>query len=248
LNKGDATALAVAAVANEIARQVAAGLAGRLTVGQRPLQAGDIAVLVDTHWQGAQIAAALAVRGVPSVLQTRDSVLASAEAGELQLLLEAVADPANAGKVRRAAALTGSALDAGGLYRLHEDGEALDAELARYADWRTRWQEQGFMSMFRDWLFATGHAARLVVLGNGERRLTNWLHLGELIAAESERLHGLNAVIDWLARERDAARGGESTLLRLESDAQRVRIVTVHASKGLEYPVVFLPFAWNGAL
>ncbi|MEE9928318.1 UvrD-helicase domain-containing protein [Microvirgula aerodenitrificans] len=248
LNKGDATALAVAAVANEIARQVAAGLDGRLTVGQRPLQAGDIAVLVDTHWQGAQVAAALAVRGVPSVLQTRDSVLASAEAGELQLLLEAVADPANAGKVRRAAALTGSALDAGGLYRLHEDGEALDAELARYADWRTRWQEQGFMSMFRDWLFATGHAARLVALGNGERRLTNWLHLGELIAGESERLHGLNAVIDWLARERDAARGGESTLLRLESDAQRVRIVTVHASKGLEYPVVFLPFAWNGAL
>jgi exodeoxyribonuclease V beta subunit len=79
---------------------------------------------------------------------------------------------------------------------------------------------------------------------DGERRLTNFLHLAELLQAASAQVVGEQALIRWLASQReDVSSGGDEQIVRLESDADLVKVVTVHKAKGLEYPLVFLPFA-----
>ena len=98
--------------------------------------------------------------------------------------------------------------------------------------------------MLRRLLLEFDGPARLLPLPNGERALTNLLHLSELLQTASARLDGEAALIRHLAEAmRDEGDTPEEHIIRLESDAERVKIVTIHKSKGLEYPLVFLPFA-----
>src|SRR5690606_25286936 len=110
------------------------------------------------------------------------------------------------------------------------------------------WQQQGFMRVFRAWLDQERVAERLLAGIDGERRLTNLLHLGELLQAESLQRPGLEPLLAWFNAQCGSEGAGEDALLRLESDAERVQIVTIHTSKGLEYPLVFCPFLWDGKL
>ena len=84
----------------------------------------------------------------------------------------------------------------------------------------------------------------LLAQAGGERRLTNLLHLAELLQSASRGLDGEQALIRWFAEQvAGMGEGGDERVLRLESDAELVKVVTVHKSKGLEYPLVYLPFA-----
>src|SRR5690606_31491768 len=105
-----------------------------------------------------------------------------------------------------------------------------------------------FMRVFRAWLDEQAVAERLLARIDGERRLTNLLHLSELLQAESLLRPGLEPLLAWFNAQRGSDGAGEEALLRLESDAERVQIVTIHTSKGLEYPLVFCPFLWDGSL
>src|SRR5437764_12152918 len=115
------------------------------------------------------------------------------------------------------------------------------------------WRDQGFVQMMRELLVREKVRSRLLRWRDGERRLTNVLHLIELLnAACVENRFGIDGLIKWLARQ--ISLGGElkdEHELRLESDEDAVRIVTIHKSKGLEYGVTFSPFArkepWSGA-
>ena len=101
--------------------------------------------------------------------------------------------------------------------------------------------------MFRYFLLREKVRSRLLGLPNGERRLTNVLHLSEVLhqMAVEEKL-SLTGLLKWLARQRDPGSPRlEEHQLRLESDAEAVQIVTIHKSKGLEYPIVFCPFNWD---
>src|SRR5690606_6367481 len=84
---------------------------------------------------------------------------------------------------------------------------------------------------------------RLLRHADGERRLTNYLQLAELLQEASARVLGAAGLIEWLVQCIAEADDRDSTQqLRLESDAERVRVMTLHASKGLEFDLVFLPF------
>jgi exodeoxyribonuclease V beta subunit len=73
--------------------------------------------------------------------------------------------------------------------------------------------------------------------------------LAELLHVASRAHPGLAGLLKWLGERRRAPTNkDEEQQLRLESDENLVRIVTVHKSKGLEYPVVFCPFLWDGRL
>jgi exodeoxyribonuclease V beta subunit len=219
------------------------GRAGTATLDGRPLRPRDVAILVRSGREAARIQAALRNAGIGSAVNSRDSVFASAEAVDLVTLLDAVLDPRDERRVRRALAsplwgATASELDA-----LLRDEAAWEDRTSVLWDYRRTWATQGFMPMFRRWLRREGIAARQLAQPTGERSVTNLLHLAELLQQAAREHATPEALRRWLA-DQMAGRSdlGEAKELRLESDENLVQIVTQHKSKGLEYPVVFLPF------
>lgn len=252
LNKARAGELAALDTARRIASLLAASAQGKAYFeddsGRKPLKGGDIAVLVSNHREAASVAAELAARGVPSVRRGRDSVWHSEEAAELAAVLAAYAEPGREGVLRYALATRLLGRDAAQIARCQEVEQEWDRERAAAEQYHQLWQQQGFMRVFRAWLDQERVAERLLAGLDGERRLTNLLHLGELLQAESLQRPGLEPLLAWFAAQRGSEGAGEDALLRLESDAERVQIVTIHTSKGLEYPLVFCPFLWDGRL
>ncbi|QGZ28864.1 exodeoxyribonuclease V subunit beta [Stutzerimonas stutzeri] len=252
LGKGEAAQVAASDTARRIALQLAAAAEGRAGFDMNgqftPLKGGDIAVLVANHRQAGMIAEELSARGVPSVRRGRDSVWRSEEATELAAVLAAYAEPGREGLLRYALATRLLGRSAADLARCQDDQQQWDAEREAAERYHQLWQQQGFMRVFRAWLDEQGIAERLLARVDGERRLTNLLHLGELLQAESLLRPGLEPLLAWFNAQRGSEGAGEEALLRLESDAERVQIVTIHTSKGLEYPLVFCPFLWDGKL
>ncbi len=249
LSKEEARARLARATAAEIARLLRLAAEGGLTLGGRPLSGGDIAVLVATHREGRQVRQALMEQGVYSVQRSPDSVFHSAEAEQLELLLQALLEPGREARVR--AALCGPlfGLDGQQIVDLNQDEQALEAHIEAFRDYRQRWLEQGFMRMLRHLMGQREAPRRLLALADGERRLTNLLHLAELLHQhDSTQSPGPEGLVKWLGQQRANAGAADEAQLRLESDENLVQIVTIHKSKGLEYPIVFCPFVWNGGL
>ncbi|MCC9595239.1 MULTISPECIES: exodeoxyribonuclease V subunit beta [unclassified Rubrivivax] len=246
LAKSAAMAAAAAACAAEIARLVDAGRRGDATLAGRGLAAGDVAVLVRSHRQGARMRQALAALGVASVELSQASVFASRDAEDLERLLGAVLEPANAARLRAALATEAMGFDAARIAALADDEAALAELVQRFAAYREAWFTRGVAVMLRRWMQDEGVAARLLSRPDGERRMTNWLHLAECLQRAAETLSSPEALQRWLHDERRAPGGDEEAQLRLESDRNLVQIVTIHKSKGLEYPVVFCPFVFDG--
>jgi exodeoxyribonuclease V beta subunit len=210
-----------------------------------PLRPADIAVLVRTGKEAAAVRHELDRRGVASVyLSDKDSVFDSDEARDLVHWLRAVAMPQDLRLVRAALATRTIALSLDELARLAGDEQAFDDRCEQLRQLRTVWQLQGVLAMLRQTLHQLGLAARWLAMPGGERKLTNYLHLAELLQTASSTLDGEQALIRWLAGEmgQGGARNDEQ-VVRLESDADLVKVITIHKSKGLEYPVVCLPFA-----
>ncbi|MCY1271766.1 RecBCD enzyme subunit RecB [compost metagenome] len=252
IGKGEAGSAVAVDTARRIAGLLAASSRGEAYFDEdglrSPLKGGDIAVLVASHRQAGDVANELAARGVPSVRRGRDSVWHSEEAEELAAVLAAYAEPGREGVLRYALSTRLLGRDAQQLARCQDDEHAWDEERDNAERYHQLWQQQGFMRAFRAWLDEQGVAERLIALPDGERRLTNLLHLAELLQSESLQRPGLEPLLAWFNAQRAAESHGDDALLRLESDAERVQIVTVHTSKGLEYPLVFCPYLWDGAL
>jgi exodeoxyribonuclease V beta subunit len=209
---------------------------------------GDMAVLV-RDWREAQaIRDALSARGVRSVyLSERSSVFASMEASDLWRMLRAVQSPGNNRLLRAALATRTWCLAPQVLDGLFADEPAWDAVVEQFMAWQSVWRLQGFLPMLTRLLHDQGLAGRLLRNpAQGERSLTNLLHVGELLQTASQQLQGEGALIRYLEDQlRNPQISGEAAQLRLESDANLVQVVTLHKSKGLEYPLVFLPFISN---
>ena len=211
---------------------------------QRLLPA-DIAVLVRTGKEAALVRLALSRRGVASVyLSDKDSVFQGDEAADLLHWLRGVAQPQDLRLVRAALATRTLGLSLATLKQLATDDALLDQYASRLVELRQVWQAQGVLAMLRLTLHLWELPSRWLAEPLGERRLTNVLHLAELLQSASNALEGEQALIRWLATQLQSPQGqGDEHILRLESDAGLVKVVTIHKSKGLEYAVVCLPFA-----
>jgi len=232
------------ACAGEIARLLTLGADQRACLGEQGVQAGDIAVLVRDRHEADVMRAALSQAGIKSVYISRDSVFATSEAEALEHVLTAVAEPGVERRLRAALATDLLGADAAALSAGDDDPHWQDW-LACFQTYHALWAEKGFMPFFQRFLSDQVVAERLLARPDGERRLTNVLQLGELAQTASETVWGMEAMLRWLGFHRRHPDGdAEDQQLRLESDAGLVKIVTIHKSKGLEYPIVFLPFPW----
>ena len=214
----------------------------------RRLRPADIAVLVRNAEEARAVRGALRRRRVASVyLSDRDSVLASDEAADLLLLMQAVASPRDLRLARAALATSLMGLSLEELCALADDEACFEAHVERLHALHEAWRGRGVLAMVRTALQAFGLPSRWRAGDDGGRRMTNVLHLAELLQAAAGTLEGEQALLRWLADGIEDARTGlaaqDEQLLRLESDADLVQVVTVHKSKGLEYPLVCLPFA-----
>ncbi|MEY2633645.1 MAG: hypothetical protein RIR00_2299, partial [Pseudomonadota bacterium] len=252
LSRGDYLQGMAEVCAETMAELLALGQQGQAgfasAAGLQPLRPADLAVLVHRRSEADAIRAALARRGVRSVyLSEKESVFQRPEAAILQYWLAACAEPDDGRALRAALATDLLALDWVALERLNHDEVHWDERVQEFRGYREIWRRQGVLPMLRRLLHAFAVPARLLAAGDsqGERRLTDLLHLAELLQQASALLDGEHALIRYLAEQRAEAAGGsgDARQLRLESDADLVQVVTVHKSKGLEYPLVFLPYA-----
>ncbi|QSQ42000.1 exodeoxyribonuclease V subunit beta [Xanthomonas translucens pv. undulosa] len=242
---GRARALCTAACVSAIRDWLAGGRAGTATLSGRAVQAGDIAVLVRSHGEATRIQQALGAVGIPAVAAGRQSLFATDEALELLILLQALLDPGDDSRLRAALATVLIGEDAAAIAALEHNGDRHRSWQQQALDWRERWQRGGPLALIGD--LGAAHAQRLLALADGERRLTNYLQLAEALQEADTRALGAHGLVDWLSRRiANADDNDETQQLRLESDARRVQIVTLHKSKGLEYPLVFLPYVGIG--
>ena len=235
-------------VAGEIARLLDRGAGGKAAVGTRRLRANDIAVLVRQNRQALLMEKALAAKGVPSVLFSMDNLFDAREAEDVERFLAAVVDPNHEPRLK--AALSSPMLGMGGedLERLMLDQAVWETWLLKFRGYHDLWQARGFIRMFRVFLREERVLSRLIAFADGERRVTNVLHLMEVLHQVSvERDLNMTGLLTWHSEQRDPeAIRSEEHQLRLESDEHAVHVVTIHKSKGLEYNLVFCPFCWEG--
>ncbi len=243
-NKGDYQSRMARATAVEIHRLLTLARAGKAQIGDQPVKAGDIAVLVRTGAEGKLVQQELARLAIASVyLSNRESVLAQVEAREILLILHACQNPGEERSLRAALATGLFDLDAKALDELASDERAWESAVQEFMEYRKIWHKRGVLAMLRALLHRRNLASSLLASPNGERRLTNFLHLGELLQQVSCELDGEYALLRWLGEAASRPDGQDAEqVLRLESERKLVQIVTIHKSKGLEYPLVFLPF------
>ena len=240
------TGLTVATYRPHIARDCAHDIKALLTSGAtfdgRPVEPGDVAVLAHTGRNLQLVREALAGLGVPAVIAGGGSVFATPAAVEWQTLLEALEQPHRSARVRSAALtsfLGHSAVD------LDERGDRLTDEVADLLrDWADLFALRGVAAVMEA-AVARGLYARVLARADGERHLTDLRHVAQAMhqAALVDRL-GLVALLTWLRDQmaEDKVEVASERTRRLDSDAAAVQLVTIHGSKGLQYPVVYLPF------
>jgi exodeoxyribonuclease V beta subunit len=240
------TAEARPRVARDVAADVAELLGAEATVAGAPLRPGDVAVLVRTNDQGTLMRDALAAVGVPAVLSGTASVFGTPAAREWLTLLHALEQPR---PIRiRDAALT-CFLGRTVAELCGADADALLDELgATLRRWAAVLHGKGVAALLEAVTTGTGLPGRLLGAADGERRLTDVRHIGQALHAAAVDAHlGPAALVEWLRHRIDdaAADVGLERSRRLDSDAAAVQIITVHRSKGLEFPVVYVPFGWD---
>ncbi|MEQ9915971.1 exodeoxyribonuclease V subunit beta [Pectobacterium aroidearum] len=240
----------------QMARQCAAQIRDWLAASQRNeawlvtddsrrlVKASDMSVLVRSRREASLIRDALSRLSIPSVyLSNRDSVFSTPEASDMLWLLQAVLAPEQERTLRSAMATALMGLDAGQVDALGQSETAWDALVDEFAGYRTLWRQKGVLPMLRALMSQHQLAENLLASAEGERRLTDILHIGELLQDASATLDSEHALVRWLSQQIVQPNPqAESQQLRLESDRHLVQIVTIHKSKGLEYPLVWLPF------
>jgi exodeoxyribonuclease V beta subunit len=234
------------AVAGEITRLIESGRDGLARIGDEPLSERHIAVLVRTNNEAALMQETLRSLGIASVRHQTGNVFETREAKEIQRLLTAVAEPRDSGLLRAALSTDLMGMRGEDFIRFEGDPDDWERLIDLFHGYNRLWHEQGFIRMMRRLLSERRVVSRAVSMPGGERSATNLLHLSELLQQASAGRRTPEALLKWLFEHIEGGAGEKDEhLIRLESDKEAVTLVTIHKSKGLEYPVVFCPFCWG---
>ncbi len=238
VNKNDALYLIAEAVSCKIAELVLSD----------NIHEGDIAVLVRTNRQARIIKESLSGKNIPSALYYTGNIFDSHEAFEMEQILKGIAAPGRDRPLRAALVTDIMGVTGDFLNSVEGDQQWWETRIASFSEYYGLWNKHGFMRMFGRFMASERVKERLLKLQDGERRVTNILHLAEILHHKSLKLN-ISELIKWFSAQRDTTIPRlEEDQIRLESDEQSVRIVTMHKSKGLEYRIVFCPYTWEGSL
>lgn len=253
ISKDEARLAIAKAVATSIAQLCQLGQKGRAIIGAKGIQPQNIAVLVPKRHEVRLIQRALAAYGVPCVTRGIGNVFASREAWELWILLSAIRHNSSPQLVRAALATSLMGYSAREIAVLTE-GNAWNRLCEQFARYRTLWHSTGLGAMLGVLISEQGlltNIANGTGNANAERRLTDFWHIVELLTAglsPSDKNSPSCLLRHWerqISASKEAAQPPEAANMRLESDEFAVQIATIHASKGLEYDIVFCPFLWD---
>lgn len=252
---GSGTAL-VRSVVHKISELLTGSVRGKVGIRKKNLNGeyqdekvspGDIAILVSKKIQAKVIKSMLNQAGIPSVESGDSSVFNSDEAKQLTLLLECLIDSKNKRKLRALLTSPIGGYSVNDIIELEQNDLKWSFVLEELRQAGDLMKQHGVLSGIRYLFDQWGAEQRIVALENGERSITNLRHLGELMYAEEQETHrSASGLIHWLKRHRsDDDKKDDGRKIRLESDDDRVQIITMHSSKGLEYPIVFAPYLWD---
>lgn len=248
IKKGDYQQVMAEATTAEIQKILTLSQQGKASLvdgeQSRPIHASDISVLVRTGSEAALVRRTLADQGIASVyLSNRDSVFACTEAMDILRFLQAVLTPEDDRNMRAALASSLFGLTAQALDAMNTSESVWEQYVSEFRAYRKLWQTRGVLPMLRYMLAQRQIPETLLSQNGGERRVTDILHIGELLQQASQTLDSDHGLLRWLAEHIEEPNGNaDEQQLRLESDRNLVQIVTIHKSKGLEYDIVFLPF------
>ena len=239
--------MTVKEISSKIARAVCTEIVNLVKDDQNSFQLGDIAILVRTNRQAVLIKSALSNANIPAVIYSAGNIFETAEADEIGRILMSISNPSQVGLLK--AALTTDIMG----WRLSDvdhkemQADSWEIRIDYFKAYHRSWKKDGFMAMFKGLMTAENVRARLLSLPNGDRSLTNLLHLVEILhAAETENKYGMIGLLKWFFKQVDPEMPKQEIhQLRLESDDQAVKVITIHKSKGLEFPVIFCPYTWG---
>lgn len=241
-----ANSAAARACAEYIAGLLQAADAGTVKIGEHPVRSKDIAVLVRSHREGELMQQALNACNVGCATLSQDSIFTTEQAEELSMVLSAIARNDDMGILKAALATKLLGWNAHQLEALSHNAIEAATVTQRFQEYYKLWLERGFIIAFQQLLVQENIPPQLLQAWNGERWLTNVLQLAELLQEASVQYVKPNDLLHWLDLQRYMEQTtDESRQMRLESDASLVQVITMHKSKGLEYPIVFIPFPWS---
>jgi len=242
-------------IAKNMASEILKLVKSSITINGKTLQYSDIAILVSKHTEAELVQGVLRQYGINSVLYSRHSIFATPEVWELLHVLEAILHPSSTTAIKRAMVTSLFGYCGNDIIQMEQQG-SLDGIKMQCATYLNVWKSKGFIVMMQHLLHDGSIvnkkndidtvAKNILQYTDGERVITNILHCAEILA-DTERRKKLDplTLVEWLKRAMYVAADVEDQQLRLESDANAVKIVTIHASKGLEYPIVFCPYLFN---
>lgn len=244
-NKADAQRWQAVWIAAEISHLLSQAAAGEARLGDQPLQAGDIAVLVRGHGEARQVRQALSEQGLGCVYRGRQSVFVTALASDLEQLLAALAEPENEALVRSALGTALVGIEPRALYERFNVPGHWQRTLEDFRELGGVWRSQGVLPALYRLFDQEQLLARLRSGEDGERQVTDLLHLCELLQQAAGAQGGPRELLHWYTRQRQQQLEDDTRQLRLESEDNLVKVVTIHTSKGLQYPVTFVAGMWN---
>ncbi len=253
-NKDNTYAHVHQAVARRIAKMLGNSTA---YIGEKRLRPADIAILVRTGNEASEVRQLLLEQGVRAVSVGKDNIWNSDEADGLRRLLEAALLPQDRQLLRQALSTPFLNLNSEELLAIMTSPQRWGTWVELIYSTGDLWHQRGFMPAFQALLYGLGPVLEpttenntakptswLLNITDPERSLTNLFHLAELLQQASKEHPGGEALLAWM-QQQQKRENQEEHQLRLESDEELVKIVTIHASKGLEFPVVFVPYLWS---
>ena len=213
---------------------------------RREINPGDIAVLVHNHKQAALIKKSLSKASVPAVIQNSAGIFQSAEAHDIKIWLKALKKPVETNIrplfVTNILKKTFSEID-------NSSSKYILTVSEEFMRLQQQWQEIGFAVAFRSFMEKFGTLESALKLANGERIVTNYFQLTDLIHQhELNRGRNIDKTLSYIQKEIEQPSTEDIYLEQLETDKTSVNIMTIHKSKGLEFPIVFCPYLWDHSI